>query len=148
ALRVRVTADPEDKGAALDRAAAEALVQNGDLPVAVVLPKGLGATSIGFGPAQPNAPRIKLLADVSDPIAPQMVGGLLQKVTMTAAPDLLMKSGIGQFEKYAGTLTSEQRSAVNAFIPQLKPGPTGAAQPAAGGGFGVGIDAVDVMRRG
>ena len=39
---------------------------------------------------------------MSDPIAPQMVGGLLQKVTMTAAPDLMMKGGIGQFEKYAG----------------------------------------------
>ena len=31
-----------------------------------------------------------------------MVGGLLQKVTMTAAPDLLMQGGIRQFENYAG----------------------------------------------
>jgi ABC-2 type transport system permease protein len=147
ALRVRTTADADGKGAALDRAAAEALVQNGDVPVAVILPKGLGATAIGFGPAQPNAPRLKLLADVSDPIAPQMVGGLLQKVTMTAAPDLMMQSGIGQFEKYAGALTPEQRSAVNTFIPELRARGTADAQPAVGG-FGVGIDTVDVMRKG
>ena len=43
-----------------------------------------------------------LLADPSDPIAPNMVGGLLQKVTMTAAPDLMMQGGMRQFETYAG----------------------------------------------
>jgi ABC-2 type transport system permease protein len=146
ALRVRVTPDAEGKGATLDRAAAEALVQSGDVPVAVVLPKGLGATGISFGPTPAGAPRIKLLADVSDPIAPQMVGGLLQKVTMTAAPDLMIKSGIGQFEKYAGALTPEQQAAVNRFVPEVRADAAG--QPAAAGGIGVGIDTVDVMRKG
>ena len=148
ALRVRVAADAESKGPALDRAAAEALVQNGDVPVAIVLPKGLGATAAGFGPPQSGAPRIQLLADVSDPIAPQMIGGLLQKVTMTAAPDLMMESGIGQFEKHAGTLTPEQRAAVNAWLPTMRPGGSGSAAAAGTGGFGVGIDTVDVMRKG
>jgi ABC-2 type transport system permease protein len=150
ALRVRMTDDADGKGPLLDRAAAERLVQSGGTPVAVVLPKGLGATAMGFGPAQAGAPRIKLLADVSDPIAPQMVAGLLQKVTMTAAPDLMMKSGIGQFEKYAGTLTPEQRSAVDAFVPTMKPGAAADGKPAAAGsgGFGVGIDTIDVMRKG
>jgi ABC-2 type transport system permease protein len=147
ALRVRLTPDAEGKGTTLDRAAAEALVQNGDVPVAIVLPKGLGATALGFGPAPAGAPRIQLLADVSDPIAPQMIGGLLQKVTMTAAPDLMMQGGIGQFEKHAGTLTAEQRAAVNAWLPSIKPGAGGTAAAGAGG-FGVGIDTVDVMRKG
>jgi ABC-2 type transport system permease protein len=149
ALRVRTTADPEGKGALLDRAAAERDVQNGDVPVAVILPKGLGNTAAAFGQSS-GAPRIQLLADVSDPIAPKMVGGLLQKVTMTAAPDLMMKGGLSQFEKYAGTLTPEQRRAVDTWLPQLKP--AGAAGPVAGGpgsgSFGVGIDTVDVMRKG
>ena len=147
ALRVRSTADADGKGAPLDRAAAERLVQNGDVPVAVVLPKGLGATAAAFGPSVAGAPRIQLLADVSDPIAPQMVGGLLQKVAMTAAPDLMMKGGITQFEKYAGALTPEQRSAVDAYLPQIKPG---AAAPGSGGSasFGIGIDTVDVVRKG
>jgi ABC-2 type transport system permease protein len=145
ALRVRTTADAEAKGATLDRAAAERLVQDGDVPVAVILPKGLGQTAAAFAPSA-GAPHIQLLADVSDPIAPQMVGGLLQKVTMTAAPDLMMQGGITQFEKHAGTLTPEQRSAVNAWLPQMKPG--GAAGAAGGGSFGVGIDTVDVLRKG
>src|SRR4029078_3639442 len=89
ALRVRTTVAPEGKGAPLDRAAAEREVQNGDVPVAVILPKGLGDAAAAFDKS-PGAPRIQLLADVSDPIAPQMVAGLLQKVTMTAAPDLMM----------------------------------------------------------
>jgi ABC-2 type transport system permease protein len=150
ALRVRSTVDADGKGAALDRAAAEQLVKNGDVPVAVILPKGVGDTAAGFGPVQPGAPRITLLADVSDRIAPQMVGGLLQKVTMTAAPDLMIKGGIGQFEKYAGTLTPDQRTAVNAWLPTMKPGTTADGKPAAAGsgGFGIGVDTVDVMRKG
>src|SRR5258708_7122182 len=146
ALAVRATSDVEGKGAPLDRAAAERLVQNGDVPVAVVLPKGLGATAAAFGPSS-GGPRIQLLADVSDPVAPQMVGGLLQKVSMTAAPDLMMQGGITQFEKYAGALTPNQRTAVNTWLPQLKPGGAAAGSDAAGG-FGIGIDTVDVMRKG
>ena len=50
---------------------------------------------------------------------------------MTAAPDLMMQGGIEQFEKYAGTLTPEQRAAVDAWLPQLKPGGSTAAGAAA-----------------
>ncbi|PYR54560.1 MAG: ABC transporter permease [Acidobacteria bacterium] len=148
-LRVRTTVDAEGKGATLDRAAAERLVREGDAPVAVVLPKGLGAAAATFGNTG-NAPRVQLLADVSDRIAPQMVFGLLQKVAMTSAPDILMQSGLSQFERYAGALTPEQRSAVNAWLPRLKPGQPDAvnATRAAGGPFGIGIDTVDVMRAG
>jgi ABC-2 type transport system permease protein len=76
-----------------------------------------------------------------------MVGGLLQKVTMTAAPDLMMQGGIGQFEKHAGRLTPEQRAAVDTWLPTMKPAAGGKPGPGAGG-FGVGIDTVDVMRKG
>ena len=50
-LRVRTTADEDADRPPLDRAAAERLVRNGDVPVAVVLPKGLGAAfgQTGFG---------------------------------------------------------------------------------------------------
>jgi ABC-2 type transport system permease protein len=148
ALRVRLTVDAEGKGAVLDRAAAERLVKNGDVPVAVILTKGIGASAAAFA-RDANAPRIQLLADVSDPIAPQMINGLLQKVSMTAAPDLMMQGGIDQFEKHAGTLTEGQRSAVNAWLPQLKAGSTDAPGSAgAASGFGVGVDMVDVMREG
>ncbi len=119
-LRVRTTVDPEGRGAALDVSSAQALVRNGDVPVAIVLPKGLGATAAMFsGSAQ--TVRVKLLADVSDPIAPQMVGGLLQKVAFTAAPDILMQRGMSQFEKYSS---------------------------ATAGALGMSIETVDVMRQG
>src|SRR4051812_5437341 len=81
ALRTRTTKDPEGRQGPLDRTSAEALVRSGDVPVAVVLPKGLGASAAAFG-QDDKAPHIQLLADVSDRIAPQMVYGLLQKVAM------------------------------------------------------------------
>src|SRR4051812_42765339 len=88
-LKVQATTTKEG-GEPLTRTAAEGLVKGGDLPVAIVIPAGTGASfaSRGFGG---GGKPIQLLADVSDPIAPQMVYGLLQKVTMTAAPDLLME---------------------------------------------------------
>jgi ABC-2 type transport system permease protein len=147
ALRVRLTPDADGKGAPLDRAAAEQLVRNGDVPVAVILPKGIGAAAAAFA-RDAGAPRIQLLADVSDPVAPQMVNGLLQKVSMTAAPDLMMKGGIDQFEKHAGALTAEQRAAVGAWLPELKPTGSGGAAAGSTGGFGIGVDTVDVMRQG
>ena len=152
ALRARTTVDAEGAGAALDRAGAEALVRNGDVPVAVILPKGLGASAAAFGQSA-NAPKIQLLADVSDPIAPQMVYGLLQKVAMTAAPDLLMQSGISQFERFGGGLTPQQRAAVDTWLPRLK-ADAAATAPSSGtagpgeGLMGIGIETIDVMRQG
>jgi ABC-2 type transport system permease protein len=117
-------------------------VRGGDVPVAVVLPQGLGAafgqTGMGGGPP------ITLLADPSDPIAPNMVGGLLQKVTMTAAPDLMMQGGLRQFETYAGALTPQQRAAIDAWLPRLRSGEV--TGPAGGSPMGANVQIVDVMR--
>jgi len=148
-LRVRTSAADDAAGPALDRAAAERLVRNGDVPVAVVIPRGLGAAfgQAGFG----GGPAIALLADPSDPIAPNMVGGLLQKVTMTAAPDLMMQGGIRQFETYAGQLTPQQKAAVDEWIPKLKSGEgssTPGSDPAGGSAMGVNVQVIDVMRAG
>jgi ABC-2 type transport system permease protein len=149
ALRVRLTADAEGQGAPLDRAAAERMVRDGGVPVAVILPKGLGAGAAAFF-GDPSSPHIQLLADVSDPVAPQMVNGLLQKVSMTAAPDLMMRGGLQQFEKHAGALTPGQRTAVDAWLPQLtpKPGPAAAGSDAGASFGGIAVDTVDVMRQG
>ena len=143
-LAVRTTKEEDGTGAPLDRDAAAALVRNGDVPVAAVIPPGLGAAfgAAGFGSAIP----IALLADPSDPIAPNMVGGLLQKATMTAAPDLLIKGGLQQFEKYAGQMTPQQRAAVDAFLPRLAAGEGQSAAGAGGAPMGVSIQVEDVMR--
>ena len=148
-LRVRTTVDAAGAGPVLDRAAGERLVRNGDVPVAVVIPKGMGEAFAKNGFAGSSGPPIQLLSDVSDRIAPQMVLGLLQKVTMTAAPDLLMQGGMRQFEQYAGAMTPQQKAAVDQWMPQLKAqgqAGTGASSPEAAGGMGVRVEVVDVMR--
>lgn len=143
ALRVRTTVSADGEGGAIDRAAAERLVREGDMPVAIVMPAGMGAEfgRRGFGAGV----TVRLLADVSDPIAPQMVQGLLQKVMMTAAPDLMMADGIRQFEEHAGALTEQQRTAVDAWLRQLKRGGT-LSESGSGGGVGLDVEIVDLMR--
>jgi ABC-2 type transport system permease protein len=101
----------------LDRARAEQLVREGRVPVALVLPAGLDTSLARF---DKGGNPLQLLSDPSDPIAPQVVGGLLQKVVMSAMPDLFMKSGIGQFERYAGGLTPRQRTVVDQWLPQMR----------------------------
>ena len=147
-LRPRTTSDEPATGPRWTRAAAERLVRAGDVPVAVVIPAGLGEafTKNGFAG---GGPPVQLLSDVSDPIAPQMVLGLLQKVAMTAAPDLLMQGGMRQFEEDAGAMTPQQKAAVDAWLPRLKAGRSparGATAPATGGGMPIGVEVVDVMR--
>ena len=145
-LKVRATADERGSGAPLDRASAERLVRDGDLPLAVVLPKGFGAGFMqsGFGG---SGPPIQLLADISDHIAPPMVQGLLQKVTMTSAPDLMMQGGVKQFEEHAGQLTPHQRTAVDAWLPILRNEAAGkSAGTGSGAPMGVAVDVVNVMR--
>ena len=143
-LRVRLTGDddPAPTSAPLDRSAGERLVREGTVPVTVVIPAGLGAAfgQTGFG----GGPALTVFADPSDPIAPNMISGLLQKATMTAAPDLMMEGGIKQFETHAGTLTPEQRAAVDAWLPRLKPGGAGGSNAVAS--MGVTVNVVDVMR--
>jgi ABC-2 type transport system permease protein len=147
-LRTQTTADASGEGTALTRSRAEQLVRAGDVPVAVVFPTGLGAAFSANGFAG-GGPPVQLLSDVSDRIAPQVVLGLLQKVALTAAPDLLMQGGIRQFEKYAGAMTPEQKSAVDAWLPRLKAQAPDSAAARAGGGSAampIAVDVVDVMR--
>jgi ABC-2 type transport system permease protein len=144
-LRVR-TAAADRGGPPLDRGAAERLVRNGDVSLAVVLPHGIGSALEAQAVLAPAA-QVQLLADPSDPIAPQMVTGLLQKVAMTAAPDLMMQGGLRQFERYAGPLTAGQRAAVDAWLPRLRAeSSNGGAAAAASANMGIGVQVVDVMR--
>lgn len=107
----------------LDRERATELVKDGTLPVAIVIPAGFGA---GFGSYDGSAPAIELFSDSSDPVAPQVVSGLLQKTAMTSAPDLVEKQGIAMFEKYGGPLTPRQREAMDSWQRILAQDSTGA----------------------
>ena len=142
-LRVQAGTTSASDAPGLDRQSAESLVRNGDVPVAVVLPRGLGAAFAEQGFAA-SGPRVQVLADPSDPIASNMVQGLMQKVVMTAAPDLMMAGGMKQFERFGGALTAQQRAAVAQWLPQLQAG--AARGDGTGAAIGMGVDVIDVMR--
>jgi ABC-2 type transport system permease protein len=62
---------------------AEAAVRAGEAPVALIVPAGFGEKPVRFGPSG-NRPRVTILADPSDPIAGEVLSGLVQRVTVTA----------------------------------------------------------------
>ena len=148
-LNLWTTSRSDDTGPALDATSAEALVKKGTVPVALVLPKGLGAGHRIFDSPDPAAPKVQLLADVSDPIAPQMVQGLLQKVAFTAAPDIMADEGMAMFEKYAGPLTPAQQQARDSWRKLLQ---SRASEPADANSsnvnFGLPVEVVNVMQPG
>ena len=138
----------------LDRERARALVRGGDVPVAVVLPAGFGAGGMSFAPGTRVA--VILLADPADPVAPQMVGGLLQKVAMTAAPDVMARTGIERVRAlrrrpHARAATLDRRLAAEAQgAGRARPAarPAGAADGGAGMSGLIATEVVDVLREG
>jgi ABC-2 type transport system permease protein len=130
-LRVQTTSGSEPTEP-LSAEAAEALVRDGDVPVAIVLPPGLGETHAFWSDAADPAVTVRLLADVSDPVALQVVQGLLQKVGFTAAPEAMASDGIQMLEKYSGPLTPEQRQSFDSWLGQLE---SGAGLPGGGAGM-------------
>src|ERR1041385_1972102 len=102
-----------------DAKSAEAYVRKGDAPVALIIPKGFSQWQINFeNPA--NTPAFQLLADSADPIADQVVNGLLQKVVMTGMPELMMTGGVDAVDKWSGGLTPQQRSTIQQSMDQYK----------------------------
>src|SRR5262249_29253043 len=93
------------------------MVRDGTLPVAIVIPAGFDSS---FGRFDGRGEPVLLLTDPSDPIAPQMAGGLMQKAAMTAAPDLLARNGIAMFDRYAGGLTPKQRETSESWMHLLR----------------------------
>jgi len=98
---------------------ARALVRRGKAAVAVVFPPGL-AENFGsfFGGGEP----VLIHYDAADPVARQIVFGMLQKAAMTAAPDAMMKKGIAAFEQFGGGLTEQQKQAVETGAKFLREG--------------------------
>src|SRR5213075_2060474 len=109
----------------------EAMVRNGDLPIAMILPAGLDST---FGRFGGERPAIEVLADPSDPIAPQMAAGLLQKAAMTAAPDAIARHGFEVIDRYAEGLTPTQRKAMEIWLPAMRAQADSAVAGAGGAG--------------
>jgi ABC-2 type transport system permease protein len=132
--------DAGGAGTRLTRKDAEALVRDGKVSAAVVLPKGLGRSFPSFAGDRPT---VEVLADTSDPVAPQMLSGMLQGLAMTAAPDAMMKGGLDQFSKWGGPLTPQQQRAVEQAEQFLNNPPRDDGP--AGGAAAVGLLAVKVV---
>ena len=98
---------------------AEGAVKAGDVSVALIVPHGWGANPISFR-GDSGAPAIQLLSDQSDVIAPQMVGGLLQKAAMTSMPLTMAEQGMQYTEQYIGAYTPEQRKKMEANLDYLR----------------------------
>ncbi|HLY41387.1 MAG TPA: ABC transporter permease [Terracidiphilus sp.] len=100
-------------------ATAEAAVKAGDVPVALIVPKGFGQNPIGFG-SDNGATSLELLNDKSDTIAPQIVVGLLQKAAMTSMPLEMAEQGMKYTDRYIGGLTPDQRKTMEDNLDNLR----------------------------
>ncbi len=126
-------------------AEAEQAVRKGEVPVALVIPKGFGANPISFGPSADRA-KLTLLADSADPVAPQVLSGLVQKVAMTSMPASLARSGMAEVDKWSGGLTPEQRARMDDVLAALErePAPSAGAAARKAGGSDGGLVAVQM----
>jgi ABC-2 type transport system permease protein len=114
-------------------------VRSGEIPVALVIPKGFGRRPIVFGPGP--RPTLQVLSDSSDPIAPQLLIGLVQKAALSGMPDVMAREGMGAMAQFGGDLTPEQQARMEENIRALKPTP---GAPAAGSADGGGLIDVEV----
>jgi ABC-2 type transport system permease protein len=145
------TATKEDPApAAYTAATAEAAVRSGDAPAALIIPAGFGAHPIAFGPGSQQA-KFRILHDSSDPVAAQVVAGMLQKTVMTSMPATMAAVGSQYFDQEIGGLTPKQRQQMEAGLAALKKmqdqqsaAGTGSTAASAGGDSG-GMVAVDIQ---
>lgn len=95
---------------------AEEGIKAGDFPAALIIPKGYGAHPVSFGRRNSDQPQIQILHDSSDPIAAQVIAGMLQKTVMTTMGDAMADQGMQYFEQLSGGLTSEQKKNVESGL--------------------------------
>jgi ABC-2 type transport system permease protein len=108
---LEVVMAPKKSAAPFDAQSAEAYVRAGDAPVALVIPKGFGTTPIRFDTN--SGPAFRLLSDSADPIADQVVGGLLQKTVMMSMPEMMMDAGVNEVDRWSGGLTPQQKATID-----------------------------------
>ena len=100
-------------------ATAEAAVKDGTAPVALIIPAGFGAGPLSLTPGSARK-AVRILHDSSNPVAGQMVAGLLQKVAMTSMPASMAEAGMRYFDQASGGLTPQQRERLEANLARLR----------------------------
>jgi len=110
--------DENAPGPSYTEATAEEAVRKGDVSIALVIPKGFGERPIAFGPGETPV-SLRMLADTADPVAPQVVNGILQKVAMTSLPAAMARSGLAEVDRWSGGLTAEQKARMEAALAEI-----------------------------
>jgi ABC-2 type transport system permease protein len=135
-------------------ATAEAAVRSGDAPAALIIPGGFGAHPISFGPASgAQQAKFQILHDSADPVAAQVVAGMLEKTVMTSLPATMAALGSKYFDQEIGGLTPQQRKQMDEGLARLKQfqeqddaqGTPAASSTAGAGGGMVAVDVRDVV---
>jgi ABC-2 type transport system permease protein len=98
---------------------ATAAIRSGDAPAALVILSGFGSNPISFGPSG-TRPTFRILHDPSDPVAAQVVAGMLQKTVMMSLPATMAGAGSEYFDKQIGGLTPQQRAQMDAGLARLR----------------------------
>jgi ABC-2 type transport system permease protein len=120
ALQVHTAPGPTDENPDPEiytRETARQQVRSGNFSAAVVIPKGF---SQSYGEFTETGEPVEIIYDAANPFAQHLVGGLIQATAFQAAPDILMKKGMGYLEEYGGGLTQSQQEAVDAITPYLR----------------------------
>ena len=111
--------DENGPGPVYTAAQAEEAVKKGEVSVALVIPKGFGEHAIAFEPGAERVP-LRILADTADPVAPQVLNGLVQKVAMTSMPGAMARTGMAEVDRWSGGLTSEQKARMEEVIGKIE----------------------------
>ncbi len=99
---------------------AELAVRAGDAPLALVIPAGFAERALAGVDAHAD---VKLVRDASDPVAAQIVEGLLQRIAMTSLPEVMAGRGVRLMDPFVGGFTAEQRRRVEEGLAALRDRP-------------------------
>lgn len=115
-----VSADVATNGQ-IDEAEVLRLVRNNTVDAAVIFPVGLEDSVGNF---EGERPAVKVIYDAANPLAQNMLSGVLQGAAFTAVPDVLLTKGLKQFQKFGGPLSAQQNVAVQLLSGMLGPAST------------------------
>ena len=88
------------------------LIKTNQADAGVLFPKGLEDSIGDFGGERPE---VEVIYDAANPLAQNMLSGMLQGTVFTAVPDLMLQKGLARAEQFTGPLTEKQRQGVSLF---------------------------------
>ncbi len=105
------TSIAEPQATTADKAEAEIvrMVRTNSVDAAIIFPPGLEGSIASFGG---DRPAVKVIYDAANPIAQNMLTGVLQGSAFAAAPEILIDRGLQQFRTFGGPFSTQQEAAV------------------------------------